>query len=88
MTVYHRYPHLIQLTSHPDRIMMPRNAGVRDWCFSHLPEAHCFISHYCANSKSKQLLYHTHQINQTALDSTHLRYQNNFDIDIHLLTMF
>lgn len=56
MAVYHRHPEVIQLTSHPDRVFMPRNAGIRDWCFSHLPTYHCFVEHFCANKNSKKVM--------------------------------
>ena len=65
MAVYHRIPDLIQLTSHPHRVYMPRDAGVSEWCFSHLPGANCFIQHYCANKQSKQVMSRKHVINDS-----------------------
>ena len=64
MAVYHRVPHLIQLSSHPLRVYMPKDAGINDWCFSHLPGAQCFIQHYCANKQSKQHLAKKHALSQ------------------------
>ena len=59
MYLYNISSNNIQVTSHPDRVFMPRKPDSRkidDWCFSHLPGSGCFISHFCANSKSKQIL--------------------------------
>ena len=45
---------------HPQRLMMEWNPHARKnalpiapWCFAHLPEARCFIEHYCANLAQK-----------------------------------
>lgn len=56
MAVYNRSFSLIQVASQPDRVQMQLRAGVNDWCLSHLPESGCFISHYCANAHSKQVM--------------------------------
>ena len=57
MAIYNRSSSFIQITSHPHKSMMPREPGqfrISDWCLSHLPKSGCFISHYCANTKSKK----------------------------------
>lgn len=55
MALYNRSSQYIQIASQPERVFMQLAAGVKNgWCLSHLPEAKCFISHYCANGKSKQ----------------------------------
>jgi hypothetical protein len=58
MALYNRSSHLIQIASQPERVFMSLHAGKGEggWCLSHLPEAKCFISHYCANAKSKQVM--------------------------------
>jgi hypothetical protein len=59
MAIYERTPEKIQVSSHPHLPYMPRVTGSRkieDWCFSHLPGSGCFISHFCANHGSKQIL--------------------------------
>lgn len=59
MALYERAPDKIQISSHPDESFMPREKGsrkIKDWCFSHLPNSGCFISHFCANHHSKQVL--------------------------------
>lgn len=55
MAVYNRSSQHIQVASQPERIFMQAKAGiVNGWCLSHLPDAECYISHYCANAKQKQ----------------------------------
>jgi hypothetical protein len=55
MAIYNRSSEVIQIASQPDRVNMQLYAGkLHGWCLSHLPEAKCFISHYCANANSKQ----------------------------------
>eukprot|EP01038_Epipyxis_sp_PR26KG_P008684 gene8684-11735_t len=56
MAVYNQSSQFIQIASQPERTQMQMRAGVNDWCLSHLPGSGCFISHYCANSYSKQNL--------------------------------
>lgn len=56
MAVYNRSSHLIQVASQPDRVFMQKRIGFTDWCLSHLPEAGCFVSHYCANAHAKQVM--------------------------------
>lgn len=57
MAVYNRSSHLIQVAAQPERATMQTRAGyIIGWCLSHLPGSGCFISHYCANSKSKQVM--------------------------------
>ena len=57
MAVYNRSSHLIQVAAQPDRATMQTRAGyIIGWCLSHLPGSGCFISHYCANSNSKQVM--------------------------------
>lgn len=56
MAVYNRSSQHIQVASQPDRVHMQARVGFSDWCLSHLPEAGCFISHYCANSHAKQVM--------------------------------
>lgn len=57
MAVYNRSSHLIQVAAQPERPHMQTRAGhVIGWCLSHLPGSGCFISHYCANSNSKQVM--------------------------------
>ncbi len=62
MAIYNRSSNFIQIASQPDRIYMQAYRGFNGgWCLSHLPEAGCFISHFCANGHSKQVmkkLYH------------------------------
>lgn len=64
MAIYNRSSQHIQIASQPERIYMQAYRGYNGgWCLSHLPEAGCFISHYCANAHSKQVmrkLYNTH----------------------------
>ena len=70
MAIYHRNPDHIQVTSHPHLSMMPwdkskrrgRVKVVQDWCFSHLPGSGCFISHHCANKRSKQIMRETYVV--------------------------
>ncbi len=56
MAVYNRSSQYIQVASQPERVHMQARIGFTDWCLSHLPEAGCFISHYCANSHAKQVM--------------------------------
>lgn len=58
MAVYNRSSQYIQVASQPERVFMQSRAGHGDagWCLSHLPEANCFIAHYCANAYSKQVM--------------------------------
>jgi hypothetical protein len=57
MAVYNRSSSLIQVASQPHRAHMQTRAGAVDgWCLSHLPGSGCFISHYCANAHSKQVM--------------------------------
>jgi len=57
MAVYNRSSHLIQVAAQPERATMQTRAGyIIGWCLSHLPGSGCFISHYCANSHSKQVM--------------------------------
>jgi len=71
MAIYNQSSASIQITSHPDLLMMPwdKNSGgkgrpkrVRDWCFSHLPGCGCVISHHCANPASKQVMRRTYGV--------------------------
>ena len=74
MALYNKSSSKIQITSHPNLPLMPFKKGTRkiqDWCFSHLPGCGCFISHYCADKRSKrdmkylytELLSHNKSIN-------------------------
>eukprot|EP01032_Pedospumella_encystans_P009980 gene9980-11696_t len=57
MAVYNRSSHLIQVAAQPERATMQTRTGyIIGWCLSHLPGSGCFISHYCANSNSKQVM--------------------------------
>jgi len=57
MAVHNRSSHLIQVAAQPERATMQTRAGyIIGWCLSHLPGSGCFISHYCANSHSKQVM--------------------------------
>ena len=57
MAVYNRSSHLIQVAAQPERATMQTRAGyVIGWCLSHLPGSGCFVSHYCANANSKQVM--------------------------------
>jgi hypothetical protein len=58
MALYNRSSQLIQVASQPEKVFMSLRAGHVDngWCLSHLPEAGCFFSHYCANAQSKQVM--------------------------------
>jgi len=73
MALYNRSSLHIQITSHPHLSKMPRERGklrIKDWCFSHLPEAGCFISHYCANANSKQKMRELyHKLTAEAIDA-------------------
>lgn len=63
MALYNRSSEYIQISSQPNRVFMQSRAGATDgWCLSHLPEAGCFISHYCANGNSKQVMRRLYQI--------------------------
>jgi hypothetical protein len=63
MAVYNRSSQHIQVASQPERIFMQAKAGiVNGWCLSHLPDAECYISHYCANAKQKQEMRHIYSI--------------------------
>jgi len=66
MAIYQRNVDKIQVSSHPHLPFMPREHGSRkisDWCFSHLPGSGCFISHFCANHHSKEVLNTKYQSN-------------------------
>lgn len=56
MAVFNRSSEFIQVASQPERVHMQARIGFNDWCLSHLPEAGCFISHYCANGHAKQVM--------------------------------
>ena len=57
MAVYNRSSEVIQVASQPERVQMKTRVGfVIGWCLSHLPGTGCFISHYCANAHSKQVM--------------------------------
>lgn len=57
MALYNRSEEFIQIASQPDRVFMEPRAGITNgWCLSHLPNFKCFISHYCADSRSKQVM--------------------------------
>jgi hypothetical protein len=58
MALYHRSSQRIQIASQPNSSMLALDARGDDanWCLSHLPGYHCFISHFCANPSSKQRL--------------------------------
>jgi hypothetical protein len=70
MAVYHRSPEHIQIASYPGRAYIPQGAGKKDWCFSHLPNFKCFISHYCANKQSKQVMSAVYRLNSTHGDGS------------------
>jgi hypothetical protein len=57
MAVYNRSSQFIQVAAQPERAQMQTRAGLLiGWCLSHLPGSGCFISHYCANAHSKQVM--------------------------------
>jgi hypothetical protein len=63
MALYNSSSEFIQIASQPERVYMQARASeTNGWCLSHLPEAHCFISHYCANARSKQVMRRLYQI--------------------------
>lgn len=63
MAIYNRSSQFIQVASQPERVFMTSRAGYTDgWCLSHLPEAGCFFSHYCANARSKQVMRSLYQL--------------------------
>lgn len=67
MAVYNRSSHLIQVAPQPERPQMQTRAGhVIGWCLSHLPGSGCFISHYCANSHSKQVMKQLYAVDDQA----------------------
>lgn len=64
MYLYNKSSELIQISSHPQLSYMPRkkkSKRILDWCFSHLPGSGCFVSHFCADKRSKQQLRQTYQ---------------------------
>lgn len=66
MAVYNRSSAHIQVASQPERIFMQAKAGIVDgWCLSHLPDAECYISHYCANAKQKQEMRRIYAVSNT-----------------------
>lgn len=75
MAIYHRSPQRIQIASQPNSSMLVEN----QWCLSHLPGYHCFISHFCANPSSKQrlrfLYQHPSYSEQTYLKTERLPFQ-------------
>eukprot|EP01034_Spumella_vulgaris_P035043 gene35043-43210_t len=50
-------------------IHMQARIGFSDWCLSHLPEAGCFISHYCANSNAKQVMKRLYEVGNSSSGS-------------------
>lgn len=78
MAIYNRSKEVIQIASQPERIYMQGRAGVvNGWCLSHLPEARCFISHYCANAKSKQIMRNRYQTTESEEDNEHIGFKIN-----------
>lgn len=82
MALFNRSSDVIQVASQPDKPMMDMKRGFKDWCLSHLPEAGCFVSHFCANSHSKQVMmtkYSTHysQLNGNTYNSSHIPFNTN-----------
>ena len=78
MAVYNRTSELIQVASQPHRAHMQVRAGFVDgWCLSHLPGSGCFISHYCANAHSKQVMKELYSlkvvVEEGKADADHLR---------------
>jgi hypothetical protein len=70
MAVYNRSSQYIQIASQPDRIYMQSKVGISNgWCLSHLPDAQCYISHYCANAHSKQVMRKLYTLNISQSDS-------------------
>ncbi len=80
MAIYNRSSKFIQIASQPDRIFMQLKAGYNGgWCLSHLPEAGCFFSHYCANGHSKQVMRKLYeQLLPTSNDSLGGDYLKNY----------
>ena len=59
MAVYNRTPEHIQIVPDPDKseMILSNNHKKGDgWCLSHLPGNGCFISHFCADQKSKDVI--------------------------------
>lgn len=61
MWIYNTSKDSIAIASDPHHAYQSRYAGKKDWCLSHLPESGCFVSHYCANSHSKQVMKKLYQ---------------------------
>lgn len=90
MAVYNRSSTLIQVASQPHRPMMQTRAGhVDGWCLSHLPGSGCFISHYCANAHSKQVmkeLYSLDNLQEQPLVGGTIHPMHTGDIEVSYLT--
>jgi hypothetical protein len=90
MAIYNRSSQYIQVASQPNKVFMNLKAGHTDgWCLSHLPEAGCFFSHYCANSHSKQVMRKIYDNLLSANESTEVdtiknRYFSTYKICIFL----
>lgn len=60
---HHRKHHIdVPTESHVDTHFKKQEGDsdfkIAGWCFSHLPGCGCFISHHCANPRSKQVCYY------------------------------
>lgn len=63
MAIYHRHSAVIQVASQPSQPFQSKRAGhTHGWCLSHLPESGCFVSHYCHNANSKQVMRRLYQV--------------------------
>lgn len=84
MAIYYRYSNKIQIASHPSKVMMPMVPGSRriegGLCLSHLPGSGCYIEHYCASPKSKQVLRERYHVNYSIPKDFEI---HKLDVDNH-----
>jgi hypothetical protein len=87
MAVYNRSSEHIQVASQPARPHMQTRAGYVDgWCLSHLPGSGCFISHYCANAHSKQVMKDLYALTKAADEAENgAGHSSSSAIEVHYL---
>jgi hypothetical protein len=56
----------ILISSQPNQLYTDMDRGLTHWCFSHLEQSNCFISHYCENADMKEKMRNLYSITSAA----------------------
>ena len=60
----------VLISSQPQQVHMDMDRGRTHWCFSHLEQSNCFISHYCENVNMKEKMRNLYSITPAAAGET------------------